>query len=127
MFEAQSWADDPKEQYKAQVPQLRIDLLEVPQGYGGRGDFRSSRFCGRRRRGQGETVQLLTNGWIPRWLVMRAFGEPYDEEQERAGVLALLAGPSASRADGPHPQLLVFAGPSSIGLPALTAINSTNS
>ena len=69
------------EDYKAQVPALREDLLEVQRGL--RDSPRSSViivFGGVDGAGKSETVNLLNEWMDPRWIVTRAFGEPSEEE-----------------------------------------------
>ena len=85
MFEAAELGSTiSKEHYKAQVPRLRIALLEAQQELRRQARFPViAAFAGVDGAGKGETVHLL-NEWLdPRWLVTRAFGEPSDEEQER--------------------------------------------
>jgi polyphosphate:AMP phosphotransferase len=72
-----------KEEYKARVPALRAELLDVQLR------LREAKipvvivFAGVDGAGKGETVNLL-NAWMdPRWTVTAAFGEPSDEEAER--------------------------------------------
>src|SRR5688572_17922846 len=70
--------------YKAQVPALREELLDVQS------QLRAARrasvivvFGGVDGAGKSESVNLL-NEWLdPRWLVTRAYGPPSDEERER--------------------------------------------
>ncbi len=72
-----------KEQYHAQVPDLRAGLLEAQQ------DLKSAPFPviivfgGVDKGGKSETINLL-NEWLdPRWLITRAYGPPSDEMRER--------------------------------------------
>ena len=73
----------PKEQFKAQIPTLRTELLETQR------QLTSARFpvivvfAGVDGAGKGETVNLLNEWMDPRWIVTRAYGEPSDEESER--------------------------------------------
>ena len=73
----------PKEQFKAQVPALRTELLETQR------ELTAARFpvivvfAGVDGAGKGETVNLLNEWMDPRYLVTRAFGEPSVEESER--------------------------------------------
>ena len=72
-----------KEEYKARVPALRIELLEAQR------QLTDARFPvivvfqGVDGAGKGETVNLLNEWMDPRWIVTRAYGEPSDEESER--------------------------------------------
>jgi polyphosphate:AMP phosphotransferase len=84
MFEAAELGREiPKEEYKARVPTLRTELLEVQR------QLTSARFPvivvfgGVDGAGKGETVNLLNEWMDPRWIVTRAYGEPSDEESER--------------------------------------------
>jgi polyphosphate:AMP phosphotransferase len=84
MFEAAELGQEiPKEQYKARVPTLRTELLEVQR------KLTEARFpvivvfAGVDGAGQGETVNLLNEWMDPRWIVTRAYGDPSDEESER--------------------------------------------
>lgn len=84
MFEAAELGQEiPKEQYKARVPTLRTELLEVQR------KLTEARFpvivvfAGVDGAGKGETVNLLNEWMDPRWLVTRAYGDPSDEESER--------------------------------------------
>jgi len=84
MFEAAELGRTiPKEAFKAQIPTLRTELLEIQR------ELTSARFpvivvfAGVDGAGKGETVNLL-NEWLdPRYIVTRAYGEPSDEESER--------------------------------------------
>jgi polyphosphate:AMP phosphotransferase len=70
--------------YKAQVPALREDLLDVQSRL--RHARRSSvivLFGGVEGAGKSESVNLLNEWMDPRWLVTRAYGPPSDEERER--------------------------------------------
>jgi polyphosphate:AMP phosphotransferase len=72
------------EDYKAQVPALREDLLEVQRGL--RENPRSSviiLFGGVDGAGKSESVNLLNEWMDPRWLLTRAYGPPSEEERER--------------------------------------------
>jgi len=72
------------EEYKAQVPMLREELLD------GQSQLRDAKrssvivlFGGVDGAGKSESVNLL-NEWLdPRWLLTRAYGRPSDEELER--------------------------------------------
>lgn len=73
----------PKEEYKAQIPALRTDLLDMQRR------LTEARFpvivvfAGVDGAGKGETVNLLHEWMDPRYLITRAYGEPSDEERER--------------------------------------------
>jgi AMP-polyphosphate phosphotransferase len=70
--------------YKAQVPALREELLDVQSQLREAG--RSSvivLFGGVEGAGKSESVNLLNEWMDPRWLVTRAYGPPSDEEGER--------------------------------------------
>ena len=85
MFEAAELGSTiSKERFKAQVPKLRLALLQAQQQLREQAHFPVIVvFAGVDGAGKSETVQLL-NEWLdPRWLVTRAFGDPSDEEQER--------------------------------------------
>jgi polyphosphate:AMP phosphotransferase len=84
MFEAAELGQEiPKDEYKARVPTLRTELLEVQR------QLSTARFPvivvfgGVDGAGKGETVNLLNEWMDPRWIVTRAYGEPSDEESER--------------------------------------------
>jgi polyphosphate:AMP phosphotransferase len=72
-----------KEEFRARVPRLRAELLDVQT------HLRSAPFpviivfAGVDGAGKGETVNLLNEWMDPRWLVTRAFGPPSEEERER--------------------------------------------
>ncbi len=84
MFEAAELGRTiPKEEYKARIPILRSELLDVQQ------ELIRARFpviivfAGVDGAGKGETVNLL-NTWLdPRWIENRAYAQPSDEENER--------------------------------------------
>ena len=85
--------------YKAQVPALREDLLDVQRRL--RDDRRSSviiLFGGVDGAGKSESVNLLNEWMDPRWLLTRAYG---NHRKKSCSVLsmALLARPAA---EGPH-------------------------
>jgi AMP-polyphosphate phosphotransferase len=70
--------------YKAQVPALREDLLDAQRRL--REDRRSSviiLFGGVDGAGKSESVNLLNEWMDPRWLLTRAYGQPSEEERER--------------------------------------------
>ena len=84
MFEAAELGREiPKDEYKARVPTIRTELLEVQR------QLTDARFPvivvfgGVDGAGKGETVNLLNEWMDPRWIVTRAYGEPSDEESER--------------------------------------------
>src|SRR5262245_17560811 len=85
MFEAAELGSTvSKEQYKARVPRLRAELLDVQRLLREEARFPVVIvFAGVDGAGKGETVQLLNEWMDPRWLIVRAFGEPSDEEMER--------------------------------------------
>ena len=72
-----------KKDYKAQVPGLRAELLQLQV------QLRTASFPvivlfgGVDAAGKGETVNLLNEWMDPRWIVTRAWGPPSDEERER--------------------------------------------
>ena len=72
------------EEYKARVPALREELLDVQSG------LREAKrtpviilFGGVDGAGKSESVNLLNEWMDPRWLLTRAYGQPSDEESER--------------------------------------------
>lgn len=74
----------PKEAFKAQVPALRAELLEVQRQLREASTFATIViFAGVDLAGKGETVNVLNEWMDPRWIVTRAYGEPSDEELER--------------------------------------------
>ena len=85
MFEAAELGSTiAKDDYRARVPKLRTELLELQRQH--REQARSPVivvFAGVDGAGKGETVNLLSEWMDPRWLVTWAFGEPSDEEEER--------------------------------------------
>jgi polyphosphate:AMP phosphotransferase len=85
MFEAAELGSTvTKEHYKAQVPTLRAEMLDVQRRLREHGRFPVVIvFAGVDGAGKGETVNLLNEWMDPRWLVIRAFGRPSDEEAER--------------------------------------------
>lgn len=85
MFEAAELGSTvTKERYKALVPRLRAELLEVQRLLREQARFPVVIvFAGVDGAGKGETVHLLNEWMDPRWLVIRAFGRPSDEEAER--------------------------------------------
>jgi polyphosphate:AMP phosphotransferase len=84
MFEAAELGRKiPKEQFKAQVPALRSELLDVQQQLRGARFPVLVLFAGVDGAGKGETVNLLNEWMDPRWLITRAYAEPSDEESER--------------------------------------------
>src|SRR6185503_7414907 len=72
-----------KSDYKAQVPQLRSELLAVQQ------ELRQAPFpvivlfAGVDTAGKGESVNLLNEWMDPRWIVTRGYTDPSSEELER--------------------------------------------
>ncbi|MHB8763524.1 MAG: polyphosphate:AMP phosphotransferase [Deferrisomatales bacterium] len=72
-----------KTEYKARVPLLRQQLVQVQQRLRG-ADFKVLViFAGVDGAGKGETVNQLNEWMDPRWLVTRAYTEPSQEERER--------------------------------------------
>ena len=70
--------------YKAQIPALREELLDVQRAL--RTNPRCSvviLFGGVDGAGKSESVNLLSEWMDPRWLITRAYGPPSDEERER--------------------------------------------
>jgi len=73
-----------KSDYKAQVPELRSELLAVQQELRQAGSFPVIvLFAGVDTAGKGETVNLLNEWMDPRWIVTRGYTEPSGEERER--------------------------------------------
>jgi polyphosphate:AMP phosphotransferase len=73
----------PKADYKARVPAIRSELLEVQRQLTEAPFPVIVVFGGVDGAGKGEIVNLL-NAWMdPRWIVTRAYGDPSDEERER--------------------------------------------
>ena len=73
-----------KEEYKARVPALRTELLEVQRDLTSQARFPVIVvFAGVDGAGKSETVNLLSEWMDPRWLVTRAFGDPTGEERLR--------------------------------------------
>jgi AMP-polyphosphate phosphotransferase len=72
-----------KSDYKAQVPDLRSELLAVQQ------ELRQASFpvivlfAGVDTAGKGETINLLNEWMDPRWIVTRGYTPPSSEERER--------------------------------------------
>jgi len=85
MFEAAELGSTvSKEHFRAQVPRLRAELLEAQRRLRERAPFPVIIvFAGVDGAGKSETVHLLNEWMDPRWLVIRAFGKPSDEERER--------------------------------------------
>jgi polyphosphate:AMP phosphotransferase len=73
-----------KSDYKAQVPQLRSELLAVQQELRAAASFPVIvLFAGVDTAGKGETVNLLNEWMDPRWIVTRGYTEPSSDERER--------------------------------------------
>ena len=84
MFEAAELGREiPKDEYKARVPTIRTELLEVQRQLTGARFPVIVVFGGVDGAGKGEIVNLLNEWMDPRWIVTRAYGEPSDEESER--------------------------------------------
>jgi polyphosphate:AMP phosphotransferase len=85
MFEAAELRSTiAKKTYRARVPKLRTELLELQRQHREQARFPMIVvFAGVDGAGKGETVNLLSEWMDPRWLVTWAFGEPSDEEEER--------------------------------------------
>src|SRR6185503_9015090 len=74
----------PKSDYKAQVPQLRSELLAVQQELRANATFPVIvLFAGVDTAGKGETVNLLNEWMDPRWIVTRGYTAPSSDERER--------------------------------------------
>ena len=72
-----------KSDYKAQVPHLRSELLDVQQELR-RAPFQVIvLFAGVDTAGKGETVNLLNEWMDPRWILTRGYTEPSSDEHER--------------------------------------------
>ena len=84
MFEAAELGRSiPKETFKARVPGLRSELLEVQQQLTAARFPVIVMFAGVDGAGKGETVNLLNEWMDPRWIVTRAYTTPSEEEHER--------------------------------------------
>jgi polyphosphate:AMP phosphotransferase len=84
MFEAAELGRTiPKASFKAQIPALRTELLEIQRQLTGARFPVIVVFAGVDGAGKGETVNLLSEWMDPRYIVTRAYGEPSDEESER--------------------------------------------
>jgi polyphosphate:AMP phosphotransferase len=84
MFEAAELGRTvPKATFKAQVPVLRTELLEIQRQLTAAHFPVIVVFAGVDGAGKGETVNLLNEWMDPRYIVTRAYGEPSDEERER--------------------------------------------
>jgi polyphosphate:AMP phosphotransferase len=84
MFEAAELGRTiPKNEYKARIPTLRMELLEAQRRLTAAPFPVIVVFAGVDGAGKGETVNLLNEWMDPRWIVTRAYGEPSDEESER--------------------------------------------
>src|SRR5687767_7261016 len=70
--------------YRAQVPALREELLDVQSQLRDAGKTSVIvLFSGVEGAGKSESVNLLNEWMDPRWLATRAYGPPSDEERER--------------------------------------------
>ena len=84
MFEAAELGRSiPKETFKARVPGLRTELLEVQRQLTAANFPVIVMFAGVDGAGKGETVNLLNEWMDPRWIVTRAYTTPLEEELER--------------------------------------------
>ena len=84
MFEAAELGRSiPKDRFKARIPGLRSELLEVQRQLTGAKFPVIVMFAGVDGAGKGETVNLLNEWMDPRWIVTRAYGQPSEEESER--------------------------------------------
>jgi len=72
-----------RREFKAQVPQLRTELLELQQQLRSAGFAVIAVFAGVDGAGKSETVNVLNEWMDPRGLLTRAFDPPTPEEQER--------------------------------------------
>jgi len=73
-----------KSDYKAQVPQLRSELLAVQQELRKAASFPVIvLFAGVDTAGKGETVNLLNEWMDPRWILTRGYTDPSSDERER--------------------------------------------
>ena len=72
-----------KEKYKAQVPLLRAELLEVQEQLLQAPFPVIVLFAGVDAAGKGETASLLSEWMDPRWIVTRGYTDPSGEELER--------------------------------------------
>jgi polyphosphate:AMP phosphotransferase len=73
-----------KSDYKAQVPQLRSELLAVQQELRQAASFPVIvLFAGVDTAGKGETVNLLNEWMDPRWILTRGYTAPSADERER--------------------------------------------
>ncbi|MCC7261303.1 MAG: polyphosphate:AMP phosphotransferase [Candidatus Latescibacteria bacterium] len=72
-----------RQEYKAQVPQLRTELLELQQQLRSAGFAVIVIFAGVDGAGKSETIDVLNEWMDPRGLLTRAFDPPTSEEQER--------------------------------------------
>jgi len=73
----------PKEEFRARVPRLRAELLDVQTRLRQAPFPVIIVFAGVDGAGKGETVNLLNEWMDPRWVVTRAFGPHSEEERER--------------------------------------------
>src|SRR4029453_185964 len=87
----------PKSDYKAQVPQLRSELLAAQQELRGSSFPVIVLFAGVDTAGKGETINLLNEWMDPRWIVTRGYTPPSSEERERPRRGRLWRGPPPPR------------------------------
>jgi polyphosphate:AMP phosphotransferase len=84
MFEAAELGRSiPKDKFKANVPVLRSELLDVQRQLTDAKFPVIVMFAGVDGAGKGETVNLLNEWMDPRWIVTRAYQAPSEEERER--------------------------------------------
>jgi len=72
-----------KREYKAQVPGLRVELLEAQRRLREAPFPVIALFAGVDAAGKGETLNLLNEWMDPRWIDTRGYMTPSDEERER--------------------------------------------
>jgi len=72
-----------RREFKAQVPKLRTELLELQQQMRSAGFAVIAVFAGVDGAGKSETVNVLNEWMDPRGFLTRAFDPPTPEEQER--------------------------------------------
>ena len=84
MFEAAELGQSiPKDKFKASVPVLRSELLDVQRQLTDAKFPVIVMFAGVDGAGKGEIVNLLNEWMDPRWIVTRAYEAPSEEERDR--------------------------------------------